>query len=50
MIARLPFLGPALLACSTAGSTWMEEPLTPDDETLLSPEDVQPPPPAAPAP
>jgi 3D (Asp-Asp-Asp) domain-containing protein len=50
LIARAPFLGLALLACSTAGSTWMEEPLTPDDEALLSPEDVQPPPPAGPTP
>jgi 3D (Asp-Asp-Asp) domain-containing protein len=45
MIARAPFLGLALLACSTAGSTWMEEPLTADDETLLLPEDAAPPPP-----
>jgi 3D (Asp-Asp-Asp) domain-containing protein len=29
-------------ACSTAGSTWMEEPLTADDEPLLSSEDVRP--------
>lgn len=43
MMSRAPFAGLALLACSTAGSTWMEEPLTPDDEALLSPEEVTPP-------
>jgi 3D (Asp-Asp-Asp) domain-containing protein len=36
--------GLSLAACSTAGSTWMEEPLTPDDEALLAPEDMAPPP------
>jgi 3D (Asp-Asp-Asp) domain-containing protein len=40
----------ALVGCSTAGSTWMEEPLTPDDEALLSPSDAPPPPPAGGAP
>lgn len=46
-----PCVGLLLLACSTAGSTWMEEPLTPDDEeALLAPEDLQPPAAAAPPP
>lgn len=43
--ALAPLAGLALLACSTAGSTWMEQPLTPDEESLLSPEDAAPPPP-----
>jgi 3D (Asp-Asp-Asp) domain-containing protein len=40
---RIPVFGLALTACSTAGSTWMEEPLTADDEPLLTSSDVPPP-------
>jgi 3D (Asp-Asp-Asp) domain-containing protein len=43
-------VGLLLAACSTAGSTWMEEPLTPDDEALLTAEDLPPPPPERSAP
>lgn len=47
MNVHAPLAAFALLACSTAGSTWIEEPLTADDEPLLAESDTAPPAPSA---